>query len=126
MTSNNRSVTRKLSADNSEVKNCLESSLINNYEIILGRLEQVIKRLESIINNKTDKAKNNDPFQDVKLTTIAGPQAARMLESLKRGEAFSYRDNSVEGVPILDIYITVDSGYWFDVWKQVKGEGEED
>ena len=116
--------------NNSAVKDCLESSLIHNYELILDRLEGIVKRFEVLVNNITndvvkDKIQNtnkNDPFKEIKLTTITGPQASRLLESLKRGEAFSYQDNSVEGVPIVDIYITVDSGYWFDVWKQVKGE----
>ena len=58
--------------------------------------------------------KDNPYFNDVKLTVIVGPPADKMIQSLKRGQAFSYYDRSVEGVPILEVWVEVDKGFWWD------------
>lgn len=96
-------------------KDDFNAALERNKELILNRLDEVKNFLTTAC-----KKKQPSLFKQIKLTTITGPQTARLRESLKRGEDFSYHDNSVEGVPILDIYITIDTGYWFDVRKQLK------
>ena len=58
--------------------------------------------------------KDNPCSDDVKLTVIVGPPADKMIQSLKRGQAFSYYDRSVEGVPILEVWVEVDKGFWWD------------
>ena len=52
--------------------------------------------------NTTIADKDNPYFNDIKLTVIVGPPADKMIQSLKRSQAFSYFDRSVEGVPILE------------------------
>ena len=47
----------------------------------------------------------------VKITTIVGPQADALIEASKRGCMLEYKDNSVKGLTILDIYGEA-SEYW--------------
>ncbi len=57
----------------------------------------------------------DNPYDyEVKITVIVGPPADKMINALKRGEGFSYRDKSVEGVPILEVWAEVDKGFWWD------------
>ena len=51
---------------------------------------------------------------EVKITVIVGTPAEKMINCLKRGEGFSYKDKSVEGVPILEVWAEVDKDYWWD------------
>ena len=41
----------------------------------------------------------------IKVTTITGPQASAIMTALKTGCGIDHRNNSVEGMPILDLYI---------------------
>ena len=51
---------------------------------------------------------------EVKITVIVGTPAEKMINCLKRGEAFTYKDKSVEGVSILEVWAEVDKDYWWD------------
>ena len=66
------------------------------------------------INTTTATDKDNHYFNDIKLTVIVGPPADKMIQSLKRGQAFFYIDKSVEGVSILEVWVEVDKDFWWD------------
>jgi hypothetical protein len=89
----------------------LEQQVKRNDEIIIEKLEEIKNILSE---NLTIKAETEEPrYKEVKITTIIGPQADKMINSLNRGEGFTFRDNSVEGVHILEVYADVDTGFWW-------------
>ena len=51
---------------------------------------------------------------EVHITTIVGPPAEKMINCLKRSQAFSFKDKSIEGVPILEVHAEVDKEFWWD------------
>lgn len=62
-----------------------------------------------------EKEEETNPYDyEVHITTIVGPPAEKMINCLKRGQAFSFKDKSVEGVPILEVWAEVDQGFWWD------------
>lgn len=58
-------------------------------------------------------------YKNIQITTIVGPQADKMINCIKRGESLTYIDRSVEGVPILEVYAEVDTG--FGEWHWTRG-----
>ncbi len=55
--------------------------------------------------------KDDKDEKEVKVTTIVGPQADDLIAALKAGGGISYRDVSVRGLTVLEVY-TDDCGYW--------------
>ena len=47
------------------------------------------------------------------LTTIVGPQAECIRESLRNGLETSWADKSVDGLCVLELWIE-DNGYWYE------------
>ena len=60
------------------------------------------------------EGKSNEEFENqfkektYHITTITGPQADAIMNIVKRGPAFTFRDKSMPGVSVLEIYSNLD------------------
>ena len=75
-------------------------------------LQKVGEIIEMTFQNHLENLKksykysnNNDERQ--KLTRIVGAQANMMIYALKSGLSFYFKDASIGGIPILDVYVDV-------------------
>ena len=76
------------------------------------------KVVEQDSEGKTDK-KFEEQFKDNEkeyhITTLTGPQAQSIMDILKRGPAFTFKDKSMPGVSVLEVYSNLDPNkteYW--------------
>ena len=85
--------------------------------IYRGQISLVYKNNNSIQKQQEqqEEEKETNPYDyEVHITTIVGSPAENLINCLKRGQAFSFKDRSVEGVPILEVYAEVDREFWWD------------
>ena len=81
------------------------TSLKDKPQIFEESLEEILKPRDF---SRRDKDGN---IFNIKVTTITGPQAAALISALRTGSGLDYRDDSVDGMPILDVYME-DNGFW--------------
>ena len=77
-----------------------------------------MSRTKKLVPNEDDDGSMRRYEKDAKdnsrhLTTIVGPQAECIRESLRNGLTTSWSDKSVDGLCVLELWIE-DNGYWYE------------